>query len=86
MTNCNASLTPLEQKVNIEKKIYGEKVNSTTYRWLLEWLRYLTHTRPHLIFSVGYISILMESQTPNTLKLRKESLDTDNMKFIHEFT
>ena len=36
-------------------------MNSTLYRCLIRSLRYLTHTRPNLLFSVGILSRYMEN-------------------------
>ena len=67
LEDCNAAITPLEARA---KFTYGEgrsTVNSTAYRSLIGSLRYLTHTRPGLLFSVGLLSRLMENPLKSTI-------------------
>jgi hypothetical protein len=40
-----------------------EEVDATQYRRLVGSVRYLTHTRPNLAFSVGYVSWFMQRPT-----------------------
>ena len=58
---CNAVATPLEARVKFTNEDGGSRVNSTKYRSLIRSLRYLTHTRPDLLFSVGILSRYMEN-------------------------
>jgi hypothetical protein len=51
LTDCNPALTPMEE------------VDATQYRRLVGSLRYLTHTRPDLAFSVGYVSRFIQRPT-----------------------
>ena len=60
---CNAVATPLEARVKFTNEEGRSTVNSTVYRSLIGSLRYLTHTRPDLLFSVGILSRYMESPT-----------------------
>jgi len=39
----------------------GEKINSITFKSLVESLRYLTCTRPNIIFGVGLVSRFMKT-------------------------
>jgi hypothetical protein len=50
LTDCNPALTPME-------------VDATQYRCLVGSLRYLTHTRSDLAFSIGYVSRFMQRPT-----------------------
>ena len=57
---CNVVATPLEARVKFTNE-GGSRVNSAEYRSLIGSLRYLTHTRPDLLFSVGILSRYMEN-------------------------
>ena len=61
---CNAVATPLKAEVKFTNKEGGSRVNSTLYRSLIGSLKYLTHTRPDLLFSMGILSIYMENPSP----------------------
>ena len=61
---CNAVATPLETRVKFTNKEEGSRVNSTLYRSLIGSLRYLTHTRPDLLFSVGILCRYKENPSP----------------------
>ena len=58
---CNTATTPLEARAQFTNEARSSMVNSIAYRSLIESLRYLTHTRPDLLFSVGILSRYMES-------------------------
>ena len=60
---CNVVATPLEARVKFTHEEGGSRVNSTLYRSLIGSLRYLTHTRPDLLFYVGLLSRFMEKPT-----------------------
>ena len=57
---CNAAATPLEASLKYTNEEGRSPVDSTTYRSLIGSLRYLTNTRPDLLFSVGILSRYME--------------------------
>ena len=57
---CNAATIPLEARAQFTNE-GSSTVNSTAYRSLIGNLRYLTHTRPHLLLSVGILSQYMEN-------------------------
>ena len=61
--DCNAAITPLEARAQFTYEEGKSTVNSTVYRSLIGSLRYLTHTRPDLQFSVGLLSRFMEKPT-----------------------
>ena len=63
LEDCNAANTPIEARAQLTHEGGKSTVNSTTYRSLIGSLRYLTHTRPDLLFSVGILSRHMENPT-----------------------
>jgi transposase InsO family protein len=63
LTECNPSLTPMEERLKLSRDSTAEEVDATQYRRLVGSLRYLTHTRPDLAFSVGYVSRFMQRPT-----------------------
>ncbi|XP_023769039.1 uncharacterized mitochondrial protein AtMg00810-like [Lactuca sativa] len=60
LLDCNPTTSPMEPKLKVKKDEDGEKVDPTEYRRVVGCLRYLTHTRPDLSFSVGITSRFME--------------------------
>ena len=58
---CNAATTPLEARAQFTNEEGRSTVNSTVYQSLIGSLRYLTHTRPDLLFSVGILNRYMEN-------------------------
>ena len=60
---CNSAFTPLEARAQFTYEGGKSTVNSTIYRSLIGSLRYLTHTRPDLLFAVGIFSRHMEHPT-----------------------
>ena len=60
---CNSAITPLEARAQFTYEEGKSTVNSTIYRSLIGSLRYLTHTRPDLLFAVGIFSRHMEHPT-----------------------
>nr|GFB90230.1 hypothetical protein [Tanacetum cinerariifolium] len=52
----------------------GKAVDSTLFKSLVESLRYLTYTRPDILFVVGLISRFMEEPTAKHLKIAKRIL------------
>ncbi|XP_052625051.1 secreted RxLR effector protein 161-like [Lactuca sativa] len=61
MGDCNPIKYPMEPRSSLRKDGEGEPVNATDYRKLIGSLRYLTHTRPDLSYSVGVMSRYMEA-------------------------
>ena len=59
--DCNAATTPLEARGQFSTEEGRSTINSTLYRSLIGSLRYLTHTRPDLLFSLGILSRHMEN-------------------------
>ena len=60
LTDCNPSLTPMEERLKLSRESTAEDVDATQYRRLVGSLRYLARTRPDLAFSVGYVSRFMQ--------------------------
>jgi hypothetical protein len=63
LTDCNPALTPMEERLKLSRDSTTEEVDATQYRRLVGSLCYLTHTRPDLAFSVGYVSRFMQQPT-----------------------
>jgi hypothetical protein len=63
LTDYNPALTPMEERLKLSRDSTTEEVDATQYRRLVGSLRYLTHTRPDLAFSVGYVSRFMQRPT-----------------------
>jgi hypothetical protein len=60
LTDCNPALTPMEERLKLSCDSTTEEVDATQYRRLVGSLHYLTHTRPNLAFSVGYVSRFLQ--------------------------
>ena len=71
MMDSNPSNSPLEQKIKLSATKNLEKICTTIYRSILGKLRYLTHTRPDLMFSIGLLSRFMENPSVEHLKTAK---------------
>jgi hypothetical protein len=59
LIDCNPTLTPMEERLNLSHDSTTEEVDATQYRHLMGSLRYLTHTWSDLAFSVSYVSRFM---------------------------
>ncbi|XP_062186641.1 secreted RxLR effector protein 161-like [Phragmites australis] len=64
----------MEPKLQLNKDEKGTAVNSTKYRRLIGSLRYLTHTRPDLAYSVRIVSRYMENPKESHLQAVKQIL------------
>jgi hypothetical protein len=60
LTDCNPTLTPMDERLKLSHDSTTYDVDATQYRYLMESLCYLTHTRSDLTFSVGYVSWFMQ--------------------------
>ena len=74
MLNSNLVSTPLECGVKLSMHDNEEKVNPTFFKSLVGSLRYLTCTRPYILFIVGLVSRYMEAPTMTQLKTTKRIL------------
>jgi hypothetical protein len=52
----------------------GEKINSTTFKSLVGSLRYMTCTRPNILYGVGLVTRFMETPTMTHFKALKRIL------------
>ena len=59
MSDYNASKTPMECHLKLNQDGEGTEVESTLFRRMIGCLRYLTLTRPDLVYSVSYLSRFM---------------------------
>ncbi|XP_026378049.1 uncharacterized protein LOC113272429 [Papaver somniferum] len=74
MDNCNQILTPVEEILKLTKDGSGELVNSTDFKGLFGCLRYLTATRPDIMYGVGLVSRFMEAPRQSHLQAAKRIL------------
>ncbi|KAK3002403.1 hypothetical protein RJ639_021845 [Escallonia herrerae] len=66
--------TPMVCGVKLRKFDDGKKVDSTFFKSLVGSLRYLTCTRPGILFSVGLVSRFMEAPSSIHMKVAKRIL------------
>ena len=74
MLDCNPMNTSMESGVKLSKFKYKEKENPTLFKSLVGSLRYLTCTRPNILFVVGIVSYFMETSTITQMKVAKQIL------------
>ncbi|XP_050920268.1 uncharacterized mitochondrial protein AtMg00810-like [Lathyrus oleraceus] len=74
MENCNASITPVEPRLQLSKSEDEKDVDLTQCRILIGSLHYLCNTRPNLVFSVSVVSKFMEKQKVSHLEEDKRIL------------
>ncbi|KAD3069346.1 hypothetical protein E3N88_37226 [Mikania micrantha] len=60
MEDCNPTKIPMEPGLKMIKDDGTKKVDATEYRKIIGCLRYLTQTRPDLLYAVGYASRYMQ--------------------------
>jgi hypothetical protein len=63
MADCNSTQTPMEERLKLSQDSEVEEEDATLYRKLIGNLCYLVHTRPDLIFPVGYLNCFMQRPT-----------------------
>jgi hypothetical protein len=76
LTDCNPALTPMEERLKLNRDSTTEEVDATQYRRLVGSLHYLGHTRPDLAFSIGYVSRFMQRPTMEHQQAVKRSSAT----------
>ncbi|PKU59392.1 putative mitochondrial protein [Dendrobium catenatum] len=74
MDNCKPINTPIECRVKLSKHDEGERVDPTFFKSLVGSLRYLTCTRPDILYVVGLLSHYMETPTTSHLRTAKRIL------------
>ena len=80
MLEANATDTPMEARAVLRQTSKRDKedstkmINSTEYRSLIRKVRYLTHTRPELQCSIGFMSRYMEKPSMNHMVALKRIL------------
>ncbi|OIT04124.1 retrovirus-related pol polyprotein from transposon tnt 1-94, partial [Nicotiana attenuata] len=74
MLDCNPVNTPMESGTKLSKFDEGEKMDPTFFKSLVGSLRYLTCTRPDILFAVGVVRRFMEASTSTHLKVTRRIL------------
>ena len=70
----NPVSTPMECGIKLSKHEEGNKGDPTLYKSLVESIRYLTCTRPDILYIVGVVNQYMENPTTTNLKVAKRIL------------
>jgi hypothetical protein len=73
MAECNSAQMPMEERLKLSWNSETEE-DATLYRKLIGSLRYLVHTRPDLIFVVGYLGRFMQWPTTQHMATLKRVL------------
>ena len=60
MTECKPCVTPMEERLKLTKASTVAKVDATLYQSIIGSLCYLVHTRPDIVFDMGYINRFIE--------------------------
>jgi len=60
-SNCNPVNTPIVTRMKLSREENGDFVDSTLFKSLVGSLRYLTITRPDIVYGVGLVSRYMET-------------------------
>ncbi|TXG51252.1 hypothetical protein EZV62_023776 [Acer yangbiense] len=71
MNDCKPISTPIECGVKLSKYDEGEPVDATSFKSLVGSLRYLTYTRPNILYAVGLVSRYMKAPITTHLKTAK---------------
>nr|GFD07411.1 hypothetical protein [Tanacetum cinerariifolium] len=61
MLNCNSVITPMNPEEKLRADDETGRANESLYRSLIGRLIYVTHSRPHLSFTVGVLSRFMHN-------------------------
>ncbi|XP_020245226.1 uncharacterized protein LOC109823362 [Asparagus officinalis] len=74
MNNCKLIATPVEVRVKLRRDSPGISIDPTLYKSLVGSLRYLTITRPDIVFAVGLGRRYMEEPRQEHFKVAKRIL------------
>ncbi|XP_026410542.1 uncharacterized protein LOC113305753 [Papaver somniferum] len=74
MDNCDPILTPVDERLKLTREGSGELVNSKDFKGLVGCLRYLTATRPDIVYAFGLVSRFMEEPRQSHLQAAKRIL------------
>ena len=74
MDDCKPISTPIECGIKLSKDDEAEKVDPTLFKSLVGSLRYLTCTRPDILYATGLVSRYMETPTTTHFKSAKRIL------------
>ncbi|KAK2978053.1 hypothetical protein RJ640_001015 [Escallonia rubra] len=74
MENCNPISIPIEVENKLSSHVKEGPIDRTLFRSWVGSLRYLTCTRPDILYAVGYISRYMENPTTYHFKVAKRIL------------
>jgi hypothetical protein len=72
MTGCNPCQVPMEACLKLSKQSTQLLLDTTTYRSIVESLRYLLNTHPDLAFAVSYVSHFLEEPWEDHLAALKK--------------
>ncbi|XP_066316081.1 uncharacterized mitochondrial protein AtMg00810-like [Miscanthus floridulus] len=60
MSECKPCVTSMEERLKLTKASTATNVDAILYRSIIGSLLYLVHTRPDIVFVVGYVSRFMK--------------------------
>ncbi|KAH9745452.1 hypothetical protein KPL70_004078 [Citrus sinensis] len=90
MNDCKPVSTPVECGVKLSKYDEGEDIDPTFFKSLVGSLRYLTCTRPDILYAVGLVSRYMENPKTTHFKAAKRILryikGTINFALLYSFS
>nr|XP_027186647.1 uncharacterized protein LOC113784610 [Cicer arietinum] len=74
MFDCNLVNTLMESRLKLSKFEDGQKEDTSFFKSLVGSIRYLTCTRPDILYAVGVVSRFMEAPTNTHMKVIKRIL------------
>ncbi|KAH9726094.1 hypothetical protein KPL70_008130 [Citrus sinensis] len=90
MNDCKPISTPVECGVKLSKYDEGEDIDPTIFKSLVGSLRYLTCTRPYILYAVGLVSRYMKNPKTTHFKAAKRILcyikGTINFGLLYSFS